>query len=220
LIQHIEHVFSDPALLEQALTHRSHSALNNERLEFLGDAVLGVVISQILYNRFPAASEGDLTRLRAELVNGQSLASVARDLGLGHHLRLGKGELNSGGQRKDSMLANGVEAVVGAICVDGGLDACRRCISRWFADRLDQLELTADYKDAKTRLQEYAQARGLDLPRYRIEQIGGEEHARRYNVSCSLALTSEVFFGSAASRRKAEQVAALKALTYLDVRDE
>lgn len=219
-MQHIEHVFSDPALLERALTHRSHSALNNERLEFLGDAVLGVVISQILYDRFPTASEGDLTRLRAELVNGQSLASVARDLGLGHYLRLGKGELNSGGQRKDSMLANGVEAIVGAICVDGGLDACRRCISRWFADRLDQLELTGDYKDAKTRLQEYAQARGLDLPRYRIEQIEGEAHARRYNVSCSLALTSEVFFGSAASRRKAEQVAAFRALTYLDSRDE
>lgn len=216
LIERIGHYFSDPGLLDLALTHRSWGALNNERLEFLGDAVLGMLISQILYRNFAHASEGELTRWRAQLVNGGSLADVARDLGLGQHLRLGQGEMKSGGQHRDSILANSLEAVLGAIFLDGGVDACERCARHWFSARLDALSLTGDDKDPKTRLQEYLQAQGVTLPQYDVEQVQGADHAKVFSVTCSLALTDEVFTGTASSRRKAEQAAAANALAYLE----
>lgn len=216
LIQRLGHEFSDPALLERALTHRSFGADNNERLEFLGDAVLGMLISQILYRHFGSASEGDLTQFRAQLVNGESLAGVARDLQLGSHLRLGQGEMKSGGRRRNSILANSLEAVLGAVFLDAGIDACERCVRHWFATRLSALTLAADYKDSKTRLQEYLQGRGVDLPQYEVEQVTGVDHAKLFSVCCSLPLTPKVFTGTASSRRKAEQAAAAKALAYLD----
>ncbi|MGK2913710.1 MAG: ribonuclease III [Porticoccaceae bacterium] len=220
LTQRLGHEFSDPVLLERALTHRSFGAGNNERLEFLGDAVLGMLISQILYRHFDDANEGDLTRFRAQLVNGKSLAGVAWDLGLGRHLRLGQGEMKSGGRRRDSILANSLEAVLGAILLDAGVDACERCVRHWFASRLNALTLTANYKDPKTRLQEHLQGRGVDLPHYDIEQVTGVDHAQLFSVRCSLPLTPEVFTGMASSRRKAEQAAAAKALIYLDAHHE
>lgn len=215
LRKRIGHEFANPDLLQQALTHRSHGSGHNERLEFLGDAVLGLLISEALYTRFDDASEGDLSRLRAQLVNGESLAGVAAELGLGGHLRLGPGELKSGGQHRASILADSLEAVLGAIFVDGGLAACRACVSQWFDQRLQQLSRGADYKDPKTRLQEYLQARGKDLPRYEIGIVSGESHARSFRVECLLASVGKTFTGTASSRRKAEQVAAEQALAYL-----
>lgn len=215
LRKRIGHDFADPGLLRQALTHRSLGSGHNERLEFLGDAVLGLLISQALYLRFEDASEGDLSRLRAQLVNGDALAGVAAELGLGDHLRLGQGELKSGGQRRNSILADSLEAVLGAIFLDGGLAACDTAVSQWFAQRLEQLSRSDDYKDAKTRLQEYLQARGRDLPRYEMGVVSGELHARTFSVECWLATVGKSFTGTASSRRRAEQAAAEQALVYL-----
>ena len=200
--------FKDPALLTLALTHRSvHGSHNYERLEFLGDSILNFLIGEALYEKFSKAKEGQLSRLRAELVKGQTLAEVAKELGVGEYLLLGPGEMKSGGQRRGSILADAVEALLGAIYLESGLDACRERVNTWFSKRLRSLNMEVG-KDAKTRLQEYLQSRQLPLPVYEVTSVRGEAHDQTFEVCCrveGLAVETE---GSAASRRKAEQMAA------------
>ena len=206
--------FRDPALAQLALTHRSVGKPNNERLEFLGDALLGAIVAEMLYEAHPKASEGELSRLRAQLVNGQALAVVARELALGDGLKLGPGELKSGGFRRDSILADAFEATVAAVYQDGGFDACRQFVRGLFAERIVALRRSS--KDAKTRLQEWLQAKGLPLPQYELVASHGEDHAKTFDVSCSigepLAFTAEAHGGS---RRAAEQDAAEAVLNRL-----
>jgi len=216
-INRLGHDFSDPALLEQALTHRSFGALNNERLEFLGDAVLDMVVSELLYRHFPTATEGDLSRLRAVLVKGEALAKMARAIDLGDQLRLGSGELKGGGFRRDSILAGAYEAVIGAILLDGGYDTCRACLVAWFEPLLHKLSLADEHKDPKSRLQEFLQGRGEALPVYKLLTVSGEGHAQHFEVQCYLEGVSADYRGEASSRRKAEQAAATVALNKLQV---
>jgi len=216
-VNRLGHSFSDPALLEQALTHRSFGALNNERLEFLGDAVLGMVVSEMLYRHFPGASEGDLSRLRSVLVKGEALAKMARAIDLGDQLRLGSGELKSGGFRRDSILAGAYEAVIGAILLDAGFDTCKACLVAWFDPLLQNLSLGDEHKDPKSRLQEYLQGRGAGLPEYKLLTVSGEGHAQHFEVQCYLEGVSADYRGEASSRRKAEQAAATVALNDLQV---
>ncbi len=208
--------FADPALLEQALTHRSASGPDNERLEFLGDAVLGMVISRELYVRRPAAGEGMLSRLRARLVRKETLAELARELDLGQHIRLGSGELRAGGHRRASILANALEALLGAICLDGGVGEAQRVIQALFASRLDHLPDEGDLTDAKTRLQEWLQARGHPPPEYRIHAATGKAHAQTFEVVCEIAPLGVQAAGHGSSRRIAEQEAAARALAQLE----
>jgi ribonuclease-3 len=199
--------FRDPALAELALTHRSMGKPNNERLEFLGDALLGAFVAEMLYEAHPNASEGELSRLRAQLVNGQALAAIARELELGDRLKLGPGELKSGGFRRDSILADAFEAMLAAIHLDGGLEACRGTVRELFAERIAALPRSS--KDAKTRLQEWLQGRGLPLPHYELKDCRGEDHARTFDVSCAIAEPMAIAAdGSGGSRRAAEQAAA------------
>ena len=208
------HAFSDPALLEQALTHRSAGANNYERLEFLGDSVLELVISEILYDRFPEASEGQLTRARASVVREPTLARVARSLDLGAFLRLGGGELKSGGFDRDSILADAVESMIGAIYLDAGYRGARRFIEQLFADDLENVNPGQVRKDAKTRLQEYQQSRGAGLPEYHVEAVTGASHQQHFVVHCRLPGNERVFHGEGGSKRKAEQAAAAAALDW------
>ncbi|MBX9608619.1 MAG: ribonuclease III [Gammaproteobacteria bacterium] len=210
--------FRDATLLWHALTHRSFGTPHNERLEFLGDALLGMVVAEYLFNRFPEADEGRLTRTRATLVNRESLAELARDLELGEHLRLGEGELKSGGWRRDSILANALEALLGAIYLDGGMDACRDTVLRVLEPRLAAIDPTTSTKDAKTALQEYLQGRRLSLPEYTTMDISGPSHAQLFTVSCTVGVLPEPVIASGPSRRKAEQAAARAALTALTQR--
>jgi ribonuclease-3 len=217
-INRLGHRFSDPCLLEQALTHRSFSSTNNERLEFLGDAVLDMVVSEMLYRHFPTASEGDLSRLRASLVKGEALAEMARAIDLGDQLRLGSGELKSGGFRRDSILAGAYEAVIGAILLDGGFESCQTCLVAWFEPLLQNLSLTDEHKDAKSRLQEYLQGKGEVLPLYKLLTVSGEGHAQHFEVQCHLEGLPGDYRGEASSRRKAEQAAAQVALNELQAK--
>jgi ribonuclease III len=210
----IPHAFADPGLLEQALSHRSAGSPHNERLEFLGDALLGAIAAEALFQRWPRADEGLLTRARAELVRESTLAAVARGLQLGQRLVLGPGELKTGGHRRESILADALEAVVAAIYLDAGLDACRSFVLSWMEPLIEALPPKLE-KDAKTRLQEWLQGRRLPLPAYRLLEVTGEEHDQRFRVECRLEsppLTSE---GEAGSRRAAEQLAASEALARL-----
>jgi ribonuclease III len=202
----------DAALFRAALTHRSASGANNERLEFLGDAVLNLVIAHQLYTLFPHAAEGDLSRLRARLVSREPLAEVGAALGLGAVLQLGSGELKSGGFRRQSILADALEALCGAIFLDGGLAAVQPVIERLFAARLATLPEPAALKDAKTRLQEYLQSRSLALPGYRVLSIEGEDHAQTFRVSCEVSALGLEVEGAGSSRRRAEQEAAARML--------
>ena len=215
LLNRLGHNFSDPALLELALTHRSCGSNNNERLEFLGDAVLSAVVAENLFRRFPDAREGELSRIRSLLVKGTSLAAVARELDLGDHLNLGGGERKSGGQRRDSILADALEAIIGAIYLDAGLEMARHCIERWLAERLQQLSDQSQQKDAKTRLQEYLQAKGKPLPSYQVESISGEAHDQSFTISCCIQLLPRPVLATGSNRRKAEQQAAEMALEKL-----
>lgn len=207
---------SDPALLEQALTHRSCGSRNNERLEFLGDAVLNLVVASMLFQQRSTDSEGDLSRLRARLVRERTLAEVARELELGDWLRLGPGELKSGGHLRDSILADTLEAVLGAVYLADGFDAAADLIHRLLGRRLAGLPTADQLKDAKTRLQEWLQARGHDLPEYRIVEEHGADHARRFIVACRAGEPVREFVAEAGSRRKAEQAAAAAALRALE----
>ena len=214
LLKKLGHEFSDPTLLEQALTHCSAGSTNNERLEFLGDAVLDCVISDELFQRYPQAREGELSRLRATLVRRDSLAAVAQTLDVGQYLRLGTGERRSGGHHRGSILSDALEALLGAVYLDGGYAASRSCILGLFADVLDNLSRVAALKDAKTRLQEHLQAHHLALPEYRVIEVTGEAHDQFFKVECVVG-DSEPTQGQGRSRRYAEQGAAEKMLSQL-----
>jgi ribonuclease-3 len=212
--------FADPALLTMALTHRSAGSRNNERLEFLGDSVVNHIIADALYRRFPDAREGDMSRMRASLVKGDTLAELARELQLGEYLLLGPGERKSGGYRRASILADTLEALAGAILLDGGFRRCRECVLDWYEARLAQLASGAADKDAKTRLQEYLQGRGNPLPEYELLGVSGDDHNQLFSVACRLSKPQLQAQGSGRSRRKAEQAAALSALQSLEVHDD
>ena len=206
------HRFADPALLAQALTHRSHGTRHNERFEFIGDAVLNCVVAEWLFGRFPQMPEGELSRARAGLVNREMLARVAANLELGSHLKLGEGEQRSGGAARPSILADAMEAVFGAVFLDAGFDAARRAIHAAYGDILDNPAGDVLAKDAKTSLQEWLQARRLPVPQYAVVAIDGEAHAQTFAVECRIPALNVVARGSGASRRAAEQEAAQAAL--------
>ena len=211
-----DHRFVDPALLRQALTHRSAGSPHNERLEFLGDALLNLFVAEQLYQRWPSADEGAMTRARAELVRESTLARIARDLGLGERLTLGPGEMKSGGHRRDSILADAVEAVIAARYLDAGLEACRDLVLSWYLPLLDALPPPNRVgKDPKTRLQEWLQARGWPLPAYALLAERGDEHDRIFQVRCTIAQPPLSAEGEGTSRRAAEQSAAEALLASL-----
>ncbi|MDR5902728.1 ribonuclease III [Halomonas icarae] len=212
------HDFGDHSLLELAMTHRSYGGQNNERLEFLGDSIVNFVIAEALFRRFPEAREGQLSRLRARLVKGQTLAELAREMEFGEHLRLGSGEMKSGGHRRDSILADAVEAVIGAIYLDAGMEAVRARILSWYAGRLEDTSLQHTQKDPKTRLQEFLQSRQEPLPRYEVVSVEGEAHAQTFTVECHVELLQDHTTGIGSSRRHAEQQAAEMALKQLEPR--
>ncbi|MFN2288517.1 MAG: ribonuclease III [Chromatocurvus sp.] len=211
----IGYAFSERTLLSQALTHRSVGRFNNERLEFLGDSVLNHVVAENLFNAFPRAREGTLSRMRAEVVRGETLAVVARELSLGDYLSLGPGELKSGGQHRDSILADSLEALTGAILIDGGMDACRQFLLNILGDRLQALQDIDLDKDPKTRLQEYLQARSLPLPEYELLDVSGDDHDQEFRVCCRLVKPKSATEGVGRSIRRAEQAAAKTALGLL-----
>ena len=204
--------FQDASLLLQALTHRSASGTNNERLEFLGDAVLDFVISDAVFKRRPDADEGDLSKLRASLVKDTSLAQLAADLGIGEHLVLGSGERKTGGHRRESILADALEAIFGAVFLDSGFAAAADIIERVFAQRLEDLPDAENLRDAKTQLQEWLQARKLSLPDYELVSVTGKAHQQRFSVSCTVRELSQTTAGESTTRRKAEQQAARRML--------
>ncbi len=205
--------FRQTQLLEEALTHRSAGGRNNERLEFLGDSILNFVIAAELYATHPRAAEGELSRLRATLVREETLAELAQRLNLGDHLRLGSGEMKSGGFRRASILADALEAVIGAVYLDSDFETCQRLILRHYQERLAALPAVSELKDPKTRLQEYMQARQRALPVYQVLGISGEDHAQSFRVECVVDAVRTVAVGS--SRRRAEQEAARRALELL-----
>lgn len=211
------YTFKDQGLMTLALTHRSYAGRNNERLEFLGDAILNFVAGEALFERFPQAREGQLSRLRARLVKGETLALLARGFELGEYLRLGSGELKSGGFRRESILADALEALIGAIYLDSGMDAARERVLAWLTNELEGLTLVDTNKDPKTRLQEFLQSRACELPRYEVVDIQGEPHCRTFFVECEVTLLNDKTQGQGASRRIAEQVAAAAALVALGV---
>ncbi|WP_101926645.1 MULTISPECIES: ribonuclease III [Luteimonas] len=211
-----EYVFRAPSLLQQALTHRSAGAPHNERLEFLGDAILGALIAEVLFARWPGADEGTLTRARAELVRESSLAAIARELELGARLVLGPGEMKSGGHRRDSILSDAFEAVIAAIYLDSDLDGCRAAILPLFETAIAALAPGRIAKDAKTRLQEWLQGRQRALPVYELLSEGGEEHAKIFLVRCALADAAIAAEGEGTSRRAAEQQAAETVLGMIE----
>jgi len=216
VLEKLSYAPRDVTLFSAALTHRSVSGANNERLEFLGDAVLNLLIAEHLYRNFPRASEGDLSRLRARLVSGESLAQVAASLGLGEVLHLGSGELKTGGFRRKSILADALEALCGAIFLDGGLEAVRQVVDALFAARSAALPAPETLKDAKTRLQEHLQSQGIALPAYIVERVDGEPHAHTFWVRCEVAALARRAQGSGSTRRSAEQQAAERVLGELE----
>jgi len=218
LSQKLGHRFTHPDLLRSAITHRSRGRMHNERLEFLGDSILNFTIASELYHRFPKAREGDLTRMRALLVRGETLAQIARDLSLGEYLHLGLGERKSGGQQRESILADALEAIIGALYLEGGFPLCHSRILVWFESRLENLTPGTSQKDAKTRLQEYLQSKREALPEYQIVEVSGDAHNPLFKVQCVVRILNKPVFGIANSRRKAEQAAADQALEILNDR--
>lgn len=205
----LAYTFSDERLLRQALTHRSANGPNNERLEFLGDAVLQVIVSDVVFEMKPDASEGQLSRLRSSVVRDVALADVALSLGLGEHLILGSGEKKSGGHRRDSILADTLEAIFGAVYLDAGFDAARQVICTAYGERLQNMPDGADLRDPKSRLQELLQGRGLALPVYAMENVTGKAHKQSFEVSCAIPELEATTVGQGSTRRDAEQEAAL-----------
>ena len=211
----IGHTFVDEDLLKRAITHRSAGSRHNERLEFLGDSILSLVIAEALYHRFPDVSEGDMSRMRATLVREKTLAELAREFDLGEYLILGPGELKSGGFRRESILADTVEALIGAIFLDVGIEQSRTLLLQWYASRLDEIRPGADQKDPKTRLQELLQGKRKPLPSYAVVKVKGEAHNQEFTVQCEIEGVDVTVVGVGSSRRKAEQAAAEKALEQL-----
>jgi len=212
--------FKSPERLVLALTHRSNGNQNNERLEFLGDSIVNMVIAEYLYLHFEKAREGQLSRLRARMVKGVTLAEIGREFELGKYLRLGSGELKSGGFRRQSILADAVESVIGAIYLDSDFYTCREQVLRWFDLRLKKLDLQDTQKDPKTRLQEYLQSRQYPLPRYEVISVDGEAHSQTFQVCCVLSSLDRKTSGVGSSRRVAEQEAARNALKQLGVEND
>lgn len=215
LFKAIAYDFADQALIEQALTHRSAAKNHNERLEFLGDAVLGMVIAEALFEKFPKQPEGKLTRMRASLVNKDALAKIGKRLELGELVVLGSGEMKSGGHRRESILADCVEAILGAIYLDSGFDDARATIYKLYGEQLAQLDPDVQIKDSKTQLQEYLQSRKNPLPEYEVINISGKDHAQTFDVECRLETLGFTTNGRGRSRRIAEQKAAKAALEQL-----
>src|SRR6476661_3424909 len=220
LQQRIGYRFSDARLLNRALTHRSYGADHNERLEFLGDAVLSLVISSLLFERFGGSDEGDLTRVRAHLVREDSLHRMALQLGLPDLLRLGEGEARGGGAQRASILADALEALIGATFLDGGFEAARGLVQRLFGEIIETTDLASWSKDAKTELQEWLQARRLQVPSYRISATRGQAHAQTFEVECSVPALNLTESGEGRSRRTAEQEAARRMLDSLKQSDQ
>jgi len=216
LQQSLAFQFKNPDLLTLALTHRSMSKHNYERLEFLGDALLDFIVAEILLDRFPDASEGELSRLRSNFVNKSALAALGKKLSLGQMLRLGAGEAKSGGKQRESILADVVEAVVAAVYLDGGLAACKATVERLTAEMLDNPRRDEQSKDAKTRLQELLQAQGLPLPVYTVLETSGEAHEQTFHVHCQIELLDQPTEGTGSSKRSAEQDAAEQALNIVE----
>lgn len=207
--------FSDPALLDRALTHRSAGHANYERLEFLGDALVNTIISIELYRRYPRAAEGDLTRLRSALIRESSLADIARNMDLSEHLRMGIGELKSGGFRRDSILADTLEALVAAVFLDAGWERCRSMVEAMFVEAIESIDLGA-LKDPKTRLQELLQGRALALPEYALVDTSGKDHDKVFTVSCGVPELQVAACADGRSRKAAEQIAAAAVLEKLE----
>jgi ribonuclease III len=211
LLDRLGYAFRQPELLRQALTHRSFGAGNNERLEFVGDAVLNCAIAAALYRRFPDVPEGDLSRMRANLVNGAILARLGAALGLGTVIRLGEGEHRSGGAERPSILADTLEALFGAVFLDAGFDAACGAVLSVYAEEFGKLDPAVLSKDPKTRLQEWLQARKIAVPEYSVTAVTGDAHAQTFTVECRIAALGIATLGAAGSRRAAEQVAATAA---------
>ncbi|HXI48085.1 MAG TPA: ribonuclease III [Steroidobacteraceae bacterium] len=209
------HVFNTPALCHTAVTHRSAGADHNERLEFLGDSILNCAVARLLFDAHPLADEGALSRLRASLVSGDTLAQIAGNLGLGDYLRLGQGELKSGGFRRASILADALEAMFGAIFLDAGFDTAAAAVARIMGPKMTDMPAADALKDPKTRLQEVLQARGLALPTYTLTAVGGDPHAQSFTVTCDVPVFGIAAVGEGASRRRAEQLAAAKVIDLL-----
>jgi len=212
------HAFADPSLLAQALRHRSAGAPHNERMEFLGDALGNLFVAEALHARWPKADEGALTRARSSMVRESSLAAIARQLGIGEWLELGPGEMKTGGHRRDSILADALEAVVGAIHLDSGFEACKAVVLPWFEPMIAALAIGRVDKDAKTRLQEWLQGRGLPRPEYELLGSEGDEHARVFHVRCRTSEPDASEIADGPSMRAAEQAAASLLLARLDTR--
>lgn len=219
LQQRLGYTFKDESLVNLALTHRSKSGSNNERLEFLGDSILNFVIAEELYLRFDQAKEGKLSRLRAQIVKGTTLAEIAREKQLGDFLLLGSGELKSGGFRRESILADSVEALIGAIYLDSGMSEVQAQILDWFGSRLDLLTLSDPIKDPKTRLQEYQQANKLSLPKYEVTKVTGATNKQLFTVTCSVPEYPDEVVATGSSRRSAEQQAAADLLVKLGLEE-
>lgn len=208
LCRKLGYQFKSPKLLNLALTHRSFTDENNERLEFLGDSIVNFVIAEALYHQFPHAQEGHLSRWRATLINRETLGNLARDFNLGRYLNLGPGELKSGGSDRLSILSCAMEAIIGAIYLDGGFAAIQRCILNWYENLLDSISYDKNQKDPKTQLQEYLQRQHMALPVYTVDSLEGEAHEQKFIVSCSIDGIEEKAKGHGTSRRRAEQEAA------------
>lgn len=211
----LNYTFNDPQILKVALTHRSKGGEHNERLEFLGDAVVNFVIAEILFQQFPKASEGELSRWRATLVNRDALAELAKQFDLGPYLLLGPGEIRSGGSERSSILSCTMEAIIGAVYLDSDFEVVREKILEWYQQMLQDLSPEESHKDPKTLLQEYVQSRRLALPVYRVDAIEGEAHQQLFTVSCQVSGIEEKSFGKGTSRRRAEQDAAAAMLALL-----
>jgi ribonuclease III len=212
----LDYHWQQPELLTQALTHRSYGARNNERLEFLGDGVLNCVIGLMLYQHFPDQPEGRLSRLRANLVNQESLHEIALELDLGRYLRLGEGELKSGGAQRPSILADAFESLLGAALLDAGFDAASSIVKRMFEARVRAIDPAHQGKDAKTRLQEWLQPRRLGLPEYVLTQTSGQAHVQIFHVECRIPARGVITAGHGPNRKAAEQMAAYAALNILE----
>ncbi len=212
----IDYKFQDQALLETALTHRSFAHGNNERFEYLGDAALGFIIADAIFLKFPQATEGELTRLRSSLVKGETLAKLGRELGLGDYIKLGPGEMKSGGWRRDSILANTLEAIIGAVYLDTDMEVCRKCVISLYQQLLSNISPDTLSKDPKTSLQELLQSRRLELPRYQVLSETGDAHERFFNVECTIIEPKISVQAEGRSKRLAEQSAAEKALLELE----
>lgn len=212
------YTFQDETFLSRALSHRSVGSVNNERLEFLGDSLLNFIIAKALFEQFEGAAEGDLSRLRATLVQGQTLAELAREFGLGEHLVLGGGELKSGGHRRASILADTVEALIGGIYLDSGdFTTCEAIVLSWFETRLNAISLENTDKDPKTRLQEFLQEHKRELPEYAVIETRGEAHAKEFVVECRLGWCKQTTVASSSSKRAAEKLAAEEMLATLNL---